>query len=340
MNLYIDRPAPLLTVQDLGRPGLRRYGVPVGGALDNLSAMTSNWLIGNEDLCAVLEFHGAGPALHLDVNAMIAVTGSEIAVRIGEVAAQHHRPLFVPAYSAIEIGAMTSGCWGYLAVSGGIEVPTVLGGRGTYLSGGFGGLEGRTLQRGDILPIGPNPWGGDALNLVFGVNASAPGFASSWGAFPCHPSRHFSSPKTFRVIEGREFNQLDSDSQSRFLHDEFAISSTSNRIGYRLTGQPLNRTTSKEMSSTAMVPGTVQLPPDGQPIVLMADGGTVGGYARIAHVVQADLAEFAQLRPGNKTRFRVVTLEEARNALLAQQRELARQKYALRAKWNLILAGL
>jgi KipI family sensor histidine kinase inhibitor len=270
------------TVQDLGRFGHRRHGVAWAGAMDAPALRAANLLVGNAAGAAALECAVSGPVLRFLAPIRLAVTGADL----GPVL---HRddlgPWPVPRGSAVlarpgnrlAFTGRRAGCRAYVALAGGIEVPLVLGSRSTDLGAGFGGLEGRALRAGDRLAVG----------TARGEPARA------W-----EPPLPSSGSLTLRVVLGPQDDHLGEESVARFLSGEYAVTAASDRVGYRLQGPRLEHAKGGEIPSDGMVPGSVQVPPDGQPIVTMADGPTTGGYPKVATVVAADLPLLAQLLPG------------------------------------------
>jgi KipI family sensor histidine kinase inhibitor len=286
----------LTTVQDLGRWGYQRLGVPVAGAMDALALQAANRLVGNEPGEAALEITVAGPTLRASDNCLVAVTGGDLGPRV------NGRPLpmwlanFVRRGSVLDFAGRRLGARAYLAVAGGIAVPPVLGSRSTCLSGGFGGYQGRALRAGDVLPIGRAP--ADLLALA---GQGLP--PESWPVYAEAPTVH--------VIPGPQDDYFTAEALATFFTSEYVVSATADRMGYRLQGPRLAHCGSAEFISAGVVTGSVQVPADGQPIVLMADHQTIGGYPVIATVVSADIPLLAQCLPGSRLRFAPTTIEEA-----------------------------
>lgn len=307
MEMKVIRSGQLTTVQDLGRRGYRAAGVPLCGAMDPFALRVANSLAGNPESTAVLEFTLVGPELEFTADAVVALGGADTE-RLPA-----WKPLKVAAGERLVLGECIGGCRGYLAVAGGIEVPQVLGSRSTYLRAGFGGWLGRALRDGDVLPIerraAPEP---DATPARVHAGPAA------WRIDPrILPA--YSSAATVRVLGGthqEEFGRV-------LFESEFTVSPQSDRMGLRLLGARIDRSNSDELLSSAVMPGTIQVPPDGQPLVLMADAQTIGGYPQLAHVIGVDLPVMAQLRPGDRVRFTETTLEEAQRLAIVRERALA-----------------
>jgi antagonist of KipI len=296
----------MTTVQDAGRPGHRAEGVPAGGAADLFALRLANLLVGNPEDAAVLECTLAGPTLEFAEDTTIAVGGADF------TGVPSWQPMVVRAGGRLALGPCHHGCRGYVAIAGGVEVPVVLGSRSTFLRAHLGGHEGRALRDGDRLQAGA--W-------------VLPHEAKHWRVDP-HVLPRYSDAPTLRVLRGAQWNDFDAD----WTGTEFTVTPVSDRMGIRLAGPKLIRRRGRELLSSAVAPGTLQVPADGQPILLLADGQTIGGYPRIAHVIGVDLPLAAQLHPGAKVRFAEVTLEEAHRLWRQQERTLAILRQGLAQK--------
>lgn len=287
----------LTTVQDGGRSGLGAQGVSPGGAQDRSAYLAANRLVGNPPEAAVLEMTLVGPTLRPSRTITVALTGARLGAIVDGRAAPHWEPFEAPAGGTLAFSpalAEPAGLRGYLAVAGGIDVPLVLGSRSTDLTAGFGGLDGGALRAGSRLPIGGLPVDRRLRDVVVGPRP--------------HAGR---SETTLRVIVGPHDDLLVPNDLARFLAEPYTVSAQSSHMGVRLSGAPLRVLGASDLVSEAMATGTVQIPADGQPIILLAGRGTVGGYAKIAGVIDADLDLAAQLRPGTTVRFKSVSLAEA-----------------------------
>lgn len=310
--IEVLRAGLLDSVQDGGRFGLRHLGVGSAGALDAYSLAIANHLVGNNPGDAALEMTLNGPALRLRRAATIAVCGADIMARIGSEPVPCWRPLRLEANTCIEFSACRSGARAYLAIDGGIATTPLLGSRSTDLRAGFGGHEGRALRAGDLLPLG-KPIAGD---LPFG--------ASRWWI---NPGEEFDLRRTALA----RFVPLHSEAEA-LSKQAWRLSATSGRQGLRLSGAPLPMHDAAQRISEPVAPGTLQLPPDGQPIVLMAEAQTVGGYARLGHVISADLPRVAQLRPGEALHFLPVSTTEAQRLQRVMSASLGRMALAIESR--------
>jgi biotin-dependent carboxylase-like uncharacterized protein len=276
----------LTTIQDAGRWGYQAYGVPVSGAMDVDALRAANQLVHNPLDEAALEIHSP-ITLQTDAPHLIALTGADARLRVNGRALPLWMSIFARAGSTIEIAPTRAGGWRYLAIHGGIEVPRVLGSKSTCLRGKFGGLEGRALRAGDVIRIGA-PTLGD-LSAAAGRSIAARVYRDE-----------------VRVILGPHDDWFTPEAIAALTRETFIVTETADRMGYRLRGAPLTRSRTGEMLSCGVPLGAIQVPPDGQPIVLMVDHQTTGGYPIIATVVSEDLVHLAQRAPGETVRFRVL----------------------------------
>lgn len=303
-------------VQDAGRPGLRHLGIASAGALDPWARTLANLLVGNDAGRPLLEITLSGPRLRLHAGARIALCGAAIAARVDGQPIPPGRPVDVPAGSELSLGRCVDGARSYLAFAGGLDVPQVLGSASTDLRAGFEGLAGRVLRRGD------------RIGLARAVEAPAL-HIPSWWIDTAFDDRPLPAPdRVVRVLPGPDATAPDRGLCGR----AWRIAADSNRQGLRLQGTPLAAVDRDERVSEPVVPGSVQLPPDGQPIVLLADAQSHGGYPRIGHAIRADWPLLAQLRPGDPVRFAPCSPAEARDALCRQRQRLHRIALALEAK--------
>lgn len=301
--ITVLQPGLFTTVQDHGRRGYRSSGVPLSGAADGVALRVANLLVGNPEFAAGIECTLLGPTLRCDRDLIVAVVGAEFP------GLPSGRAVRLAAGAEIALGHAISGCRGVVAVAGGIDVPLVLGSRSTLVAAGFGGLAGRPLRAGDRLGVGP------PMRPPVPSEAAPPGRAPERGR--C----------VLRVIPGERIDVCRDALWSR----GFRVSSRSDRMGVRLEGEPLpGAERGGSMESVAVFPGTLQLPPDGRPIILLADAQTIGGYPVIGQVIAADLPLAAQLRPGQEVCMRSVTADEARAALGGVEARIAAFEETLR----------
>ena len=325
-RIHVIKPGRLTTVQDLGRTGSQRYGVTTGGAADAGALRLANLLVGNPEGAAGLEITLAGPSLHFAEEALVAIGGGEFEVTVEGQRLPMWRPVWLKAGAELVLGEARTGVRAYLAVAGGFAVPRVLGGRGTYLAAGFGGFEGRALRAGDVLKVGPaSLW---ARRLAAALAGEQPWNSVRWEVGAAARPRYSAAP-VVRVVRGPQWDWFGGEARERFWSGRFTVTPRSNRMGLRLAGAALDLETPREMVSEGVVVGAVQVPPDGQPIVLLADGQTIGGYPKIAVVATSDLPLLAQLRPDDTIGFQDVSVAEAQELLLAAGRLFATVKQGI-----------
>ena len=304
MTIRVVEPGLLTTVQDRGRWGSQALGVPVAGAMDGVSHRLANLSVGNEPGCATLEATLVGPTLEFLDETTFAVAGAEFELRLDGRRVPGHTPCRADRGSQLQLGRRGGGARAYVAVAGGIDVPLVLGSRSTDLASGLGGLAGRPLRAGDRLRVGR--WTGPRVPPV----PPAPPFAL--------PSGGVRVRVTVTPDEGR----FPPRAMEVFGRARFTVGPESNRMGYRLRGPSIELIETGPLLSSATPVGTVQVPPSGHPILLMADRQTTGGYATIATVISADLPLAGQLAPGDWIGFEVCAHGEAVAALIALEQTL------------------
>jgi len=289
----------MTTVQDKGRVGWARYGVPPSGPMDAVAFRAANVLVGNNPTKAALEITLTGPTMHIAQECLIAVCGAAFDVWVGTLPVPTWHAVYVRAGQTITFGARRSGMRACFAISGGIALPLFLGSQATYLKGKFGGKAGRALQVGDQLPVGPPPYREPV--------------AYAGRAWPQHQRPLYTPTPTLRVILGPQEDYFSPNAIATLLRSTYTITSESDRMGYRLKGHSVAHRGPTGIASDGIVTGSIQIPPDGQPIVMMVDHQTTGGYPKIATLIQADLPLLAQCTPGDTIRFRLIEVEEAQN---------------------------
>lgn len=303
--LSIVRPGMLTTVQDLGRWGFQSRGVPVSGAMDTYSHRLANRLVANGDNAATLEATLIGPEIAFETDTAFAVTGATFALTLNAETVAMNRMMEAKAGSVLKFGARLCGARSYIAVSGGVDVPEVLGSRSTHVLTGMGGLEGRALRVGD------------RIRTLTGVRGEGQGTITPLPS-PLTPLRIPPGGARLRVVAGEQ-NLFTSLASQRFR-----ISPRSDRMGYRLEGSDRGSVSVGELISSAVTTGVVQIPPSGDPILLMADHATTGGYAIGATVITADLPVAGQLAPGDWIEFEACSFKAADQALREQEATLGR----------------
>jgi len=301
MKMEVIRSGPLTTVQDMGRFGWQSSGVGETGAMDREALRIGNILVANKKNAAALELTLGGGAFRFDAPTICALTGADMQATISGAPVPRYRSFIVHSGQTLQLGAASSGCRGYLCVRGGIGVEPVMGSRSTDLKCGIGGHEGRKLRNGDVLPIG---------NLMRPINP---------------PERQFPIPEypdrvEVRVVLGPQADAFTEQGIRTLLQETYTVTPKSDRMGLRLQGAAVESRSGTDIVSDGIVFGSIQIPADGCPIILMADHQTTGGYAKAATVISADLPKLAQLRPGDRVSFRSVTVAQAqkRKGLLSK----------------------
>ncbi|HEX6290531.1 MAG TPA: biotin-dependent carboxyltransferase family protein [Herpetosiphonaceae bacterium] len=310
--LHVLAGGVLTTVQDLGRYAARRYGVPQSGALDNVAAVAANRLLDNPSSAATLEMTAGGADFEVLAPTLLALTGADLGAALDDEPLPLWMAVFARAGARLRLTGRRAG-WGaraYLAVAGGFDVPPVLGSCSTYLPGGFGGLHGRALRAGDLLHA---PSGAiDAVRLA----------GRSW---PPHARPAYAAQPVLRVLPGPHVERFAADALDQLVAAPLQVSASSNRMGYRLEGPSMRYAVPWSLPSLGVLPGVVQVPPDGSPILLMADAQTTGGYPIVGVVIGPDLPLAAQLLPGDRLRFAWTTP----SAALAARHEMQRWRGAV-----------
>lgn len=318
MGFEVIKPGLLSTLQDEGRYGQRKYGVVTSGPMDLFAHRAANILVGNDRGAAALEMTLLGPSMVAHMDMLLSLCGADMEADVDGIRVPLWRPFLIRKGDQLNVHYAVKGCRAYLAVCGGFEVKPVMGSRSTYLRAGIGGHQGRALQAGDDLRVRQDV-AGDYLHHPGSVSAFIrPGYEEN---------------PVVRVVQGKEAALFTDASRQSFLNQSYIVTAQSDRMGYRLDGMRLELPDglSSEMISEAVVQGTIQVPPSGQPILLMADCQTTGGYPRIAHVITADLPLAAQVKPGGKLRFREVSHKEAQEQNLLQAMDLRLLEAGVRA---------
>lgn len=281
-SIQVLTPGALTTIQDLGRPGWAHIGVPRSGAADRRSLRLANRLVGNSDAAAGLETTLTGPRLRFDGSAVVALTGAPVQARVGERQVPMNEPLALEAGDELKVGTARAGLRTYVAFAGGLHVTRVLGSAASDILTGLGPAP---LTRADVIRVGAD-----------GQTARPP-------APNPPPITELPESVVLRVIVGPRSDWFSQTSIERLAGQDFTVDQASNRVGVRLTGEPLERVRAAELRSEGLVPGALQVPPDGRPILLLADHPVTGGYPVVAVVHSEDLPLAAQLRPGQRLRF-------------------------------------
>jgi antagonist of KipI len=331
MKITIRKPGLMSTIQDLGRLNYLSQAVPVSGAMDSLSEQIANKALGNDEGSAVIEFTHGGAAFFSESDILIALSGDGANLNTSNQGLPSDRPIFIPAGTNLYLENNRSGSRSYLAIAGGWDVPEVLGSRSTYLTAKIGGINGRSLMENDQLSNT-----GKLTHLTHAIFDSLKGETTNYANWSIARSLFLSSNrKIIRVMPGREFNWFDPPSIIDFLSQTYVVGLNSNRMGYNLQGAVMNRRIKKELLSTAVAPGTIQVTNDGNLILLMADCQTTGGYPRIAQAAVVDMPLCAQLKPGDSISFEEISWKEAEKLYIQHKHHLHKLSLALTQKYAL-----
>jgi antagonist of KipI len=294
--IRVLEPGALTTVQDLGRPGHLRYGIPPSGPIDHAAFVVANRLAGNADGAAGLECTVLGPRFVAEVPCAIAVTGAAMPLTVNGAEAPGWTTLILESGDVVKLGAARAGVRAYVAFSGGVDVPAVLDSRSTYVRGRLGGLDGRALRKDDRLALfaAPRP----------SVRRAR---ARARSAFDDEPE--------IRVVLGPQADRFTDDGLRTFLGSAYEMLPQSDRMGARLRGERIAHTAGHDILSDGIALGSIQVPGDGQPIALLVDRQSTGGYTKVATVCSFDIGRLGQVKPGRRLRFRAVELGDAQRTL-------------------------
>ncbi len=314
--LEVVRPGLLTTVQDLGRIGYQKYGVPTSGAMDQTAFRAANLLVENEEGAAALEATGEGPSLRALTDLVVAIVGADIEALLDGRPVEPGVAMSVRSGQLLELGHARGGLRAYVAIAGGIDVPLMLGSRSTCLPAAFGGFHGRPLCEGDRLPVGS----AGTRPLAMTRRRLPPGWGVATGEV-----------LTLRVILGPQEDRFTPDGMHTFLTGTYRLTPEMDRMGVRLQGPPIAHRSGADIISESIPLGAVQVPADGQPIILLADRQTTGGYTKIAVVLREDAYRLGQAGPGQVIRFCQISVHEAHAAWRAYESKFQ----ALRRAWQI-----
>ncbi len=307
MSVKIQKEGILTTIQDSGRNGFRRFGINPNGAMDKTAARLINILLGNKETEAVIEMHFPAPEILFEKDAIFALGGADFGAKSDDQPIENWRTYFAESGSVLTFNEKLFGNRCYLAIKGGLKIENWLASKSTNLAANIGGFRGRKLERNDVINFNQHSTL-KIRNSKFKISNSLIPFYSR---FP-----------TVRIIKGAEFDNLTAFSEQQFLSENFTVSKNSNRMGFRLEGKKLFLLNNLELVSSAVDFGTIQLLPDGQIIILMADHQTTGGYPRLGNIISLDLPLIAQLGANDKVGFHLISVAEAENLSLEFEKDL------------------
>lgn len=306
--LEIVKPGLLTTIQDLGRKDYQIYGISTCGAMDTFSLRLANILVGNKEEEAGLEITIIGPKIKFIHDGLIAITGADLSPKLNGEAVPLWKSIKVSKGDILDFGPIRYGCRAYMAIAGGIDVPQIMGSKSTFIRGGYGGLEGRSLQKGDTILIQRPKL---TTNLLAGRK------------LPPSYIPNYQEERKVRVILGPQADAFTKEAIQDLISTPYRISSDSDRMGYRLEGTPLTHVVGADILSDFITAGSIQVPGSGQPIVLMADCQVTGGYTKIGVVIRVDLPYLGQKKPGDYVCFEQVEIVEAQKLWKKQEQLLS-----------------
>lgn len=328
MSIQVLRPGLMATIQDLGRYGFQKFGIVVSGAMDPYALRIANLLVGNKEDEGALEINLFGTKLQFEKDTLIAITGGDLQATIDNVKVPMWRPFLVKKGEVLSFISAVKGCRAYLAFAGGIQVPEVMGSKSTYTRAQIGGFYGNALKKGDRFNCGQI---NERNERIFQQLKDNPKHVP-WSVNG-HSLVNPNNTQTIRILPGTEYEYFDQLSQEALFHETYEITSQADRMGYRLEGKSLTLQQPLNLLSEGVTYGTIQIPPNGKPIILMADRQTTGGYPKIGQVISADLSLLAQLQPLHTIKFKKVSIAEAESAFIKKEQALHKIKLSLQLKF-------
>lgn len=312
MSINILNPGLMTTVQDLGRFGYQQYGVSVSGAMDYVAARLANILVGNDENEGLLEATFIGPKIEFLSDSSIAITGGDMKPLINDMPVEMNKNIIVNKNDILSFNGLNQGLRSYIAIAGGIDLPLIMGSKSTFTKAGIGGYEGRALKAGDIINIGK-------------VTVPAYPLAKEIKNF----YNYTNGKIKLRVILGPQDDEFTNEGIKTLFSEEYTITNNSDRMGYTLEGAKITHIKSADIISDGIAMGAIQIPDSGNPIIMMADRQTTGGYAKIGTVITVDLPKIAQAKPGDKIIFEKINIKEAHELYKHQEEKFASLKASL-----------
>lgn len=329
MSIKVINSGLMTTIQDKGRMGYQASGMQVSGDMDRYSASIANALVGNEDDAPLLECTYLGPELEASEDVLVAVTGGEPKVLVDNKPVHAYESLILHKGQHLRVASMDEGTRAYIAIDGGIDVPLVLGSHSTNLKLGIGGAEGSKLYNGEVLNTGR------PTDLAKAIISGKSNIRHTDHEYMSHhhlwQENNHGDSHEIRIVLGPQDDYFTPEAVKALDGAVYTISNESDRMGYRMEGEAIQRATQRDMITDGIVFGSIQVPPNGQPIIMMADHQTTGGYPKIATVISADLPLLAQCAPGSKISFKVISVEEAQDIYI-KFREALKEQIALMDK--------
>lgn len=334
--ITITKPGLLSTIQDLGRFGYQKYGVITSGAMDSLSHRIANILVGNAENKPTIEMTFLGPIIQFQQDALIAICGGDLSPTIQNRPVRMWRPVLIRKGAQLKFAQAHTGCRAYLAVAGGFSIPSIMNSTSTYIRANVGGFHGRALKAGDQLSFAEIPaLSSKLMKKLLNRDPDLPFVEMDWSVSTDLIPK-FKKESVIHVINGRHSHLFTKESQEWLWTKPFQITLQSDRMGYRLNGPRLHLEKPMEILSEAVTFGTIQVPADGNPIILMADRQTTGGYPKIGEIASIDLSFLAQAKPLDTIFFTNISLEEAQLLLIERERKIKQLKHGI----NYLLGGI
>ena len=318
--IRVIEPGLLSTIQDEGRHGYQQFGVITSGVMDPFALRIANRLVGNDEKEAAIEVTLTGPTLEFVEDGLIAVCGADFSAQIDGEVCPTWRPVFVKKGSTLHMKFSKKGCRAIIAVGGGIQIPAVMNSKSTYIRAHLGGFEGRALDKGDVLKA--NALTSKSALILSSLHKKRGSFTTTKWSISFVFLYEIYYRKSLRVLKGRQFDEFSPSSKTDFWRSEYKLSPQSDRMGFRLDGPSLSRTVKEDLLSEAVAFGTIQVPSDGLPIILLADRQTIGGYPKIGQVASIDLPALAQRKPGEIIQFEEISHQDAQNLLVKREKDI------------------
>lgn len=329
MSVTVLSPGLLTTIQDRGRYGYQKHGVIVSGAMDRYAMRLANIIIGNDENEGVLEITFIGPSLRITKGNLISITGANISPTINDKRVPLGRPVYLNEDCILKFGKLESGCRCYLSIAGGFDIPVFLESKSTYLRAQLGGKDGRALKKNDVLSVGnKSELSLKLVNKIKETDKKDSFVSTRWYIKSFTTQKH--DTEVIRVFKDRQYKFADEESIKNFFNASFSVDTKSDRMGYRLNGPKIKFKEKIEMISEEVSFGTIQIPPDGNPIILLADRATAGGYPKLAHVASCDIEKLVQLKPSDKIKFEKITLKKAEELYLKREKYIKELKKAVK----------
>jgi antagonist of KipI len=332
--ITIMKPGLLSSIQDLGRYGYQKYGVIASGAMDPLAHRLANLLVGNKENKPTIEITLLGPVIQFEQDSLISICGGDLSPTINGKSLRSWRTVFVKKGSHLRFGHARSGCRAYMSVAGGFSIPTIMESKSTYLRAQIGGYHGRSLEVGDQIMFAPPSKLSKRMILQLSKNLTDQPFIEMDWAVSSDLIPNLHSEPSIRVMKGLQYQLFTKKSQEQFFTEPFRVTTQSDRMGYRLQGPHLELEHANEMISEAVSFGTIQVPAEGNPIVLLADRQTTGGYPKIGQIATVDLSSIAQAKPGDMIHFSKITHEEAQLLFLELEIKINQLKHGIYNKFR------